>query len=144
MPTNLPLGNCRVGWLYIRVSVYSEGTVSSPQNYCCFLRIPYLRVASRPADSCISQSNRREICALTTHKPDTELLARNVHILSAGRIPRSTSCFFVQLYVGSCTCANCVQRCTPGKEVQHTDDPIAVLRIAASTPRTKPRSPSDL
>lgn len=40
---------------------------------------------------------------LTTHIPDTELLARNVHTLSAGDIPRDTSWFFVQLYVGNCT-----------------------------------------
>ena len=62
---------------------------------------------------------------LTTQAPDTVLLARNVHVESAGSHPRVTIWFFVQLYDGN-----------------WTDDPAAVLSTAASMPRTSPRGPS--
>ena len=43
------------------------------------------------------------VSILTTQIPDTELLARNVHILPGFVKPDDTRWFLVQLYVGNCT-----------------------------------------
>ena len=103
-PTCFPFGSSFVGWLYTRVNAYRNGVShwdreSTWMTHC----ISGLHRCELVVSQRFRRTARGHSRVRTTHIPDTELLARNVHMLSAGRMPFETSWFLVQLYEGNWT-----------------------------------------